>query len=398
MGKICIIILISDQLIQNVMFIKWFLKNKPQTDLDLVCITSPEMEKKHKMEAMENALAGTRKFFSAIRKITVDENDVKSIIRELEKAGFDRASYREIHINTTGGTKPMSIAGFEFFKDWNNAVFYYQPILNPLRVIYPEPSEAEEVEIPITLREYFAAYGVSFDTDCRCVKDWEYNRKVFPLIEEFKSERNLFMKIQNDNHFKPKLKKGPLEFENMNRERLKNSLEVEDPQSAIARLRLASEKFGFGRERITGRQIKYMTGGWFEEFVYQKIKEEKKLSDEFIALNLIIRKNHTNHPVDQEPEEKTRKLPNELDVVYIEGLMNPVFHIVECKSFLDEESQSKLLTDTLYKMQALKKDFGLNVRSHLYTMSVIQKESALARAADLGIEIVDGTQLREQEE
>ena len=380
MGKNCIVILISEQTIQNIMFLKWFLRNKLQTNLDLLYVTTDRMEKRNKIEAIKNALGNAVQYFAGIKPVTVDENDIESVFDGMRKILPDTSIYEKIHVNATGGTKLMSIACYEFFKELSNTVLYYQPIDKPLKIIHPEGEKDIKVEIPVTLKEYFAAYNISFCPNYNCIKDWNYNRNVLPLIERAKAEREFFMKIQNDNHFKKKLKNnGFLDFKDINKERLSklsNELTAEYLQSI-------SEEFGFGKDRITATQVKYITGGWFEEFVFQKIKKEKQLSEEFIALNVKIRNN---------------TVENEFDVTYIEGKTNPMLHIIECKSFIDEESQSKLLLDTLYKMQALKKDFGLSVKSHLYTMSIIQKKSVFARAESFGIEIVDRTKLVNPEE
>ena len=50
--------------------------------------------------------------------------------------------------------------------------------------------------------------------------------------------------------------------------------------------------------------------------------------------------------------------------------------------------------DALYKLQAIiKSKFGLNVTSHFYTQSIVEKESALSKAKEFGIKITDGSEL-----
>lgn len=54
----------------------------------------------------------------------------------------------------------------------------------------------------------------------------------------------------------------------------------------------------------------------------------------------------------------------------------------------------KAINDALYKLQAIiKSKFGLYVKQHLYTKSIIEKETPLNRAKEFGIDIKDGTQL-----
>lgn len=376
MKRICIVILISEQTIPNLMFLKWLLSNNGGGILELFCVTTEYMEQKNKVQAIQKALGEMNGLFSKMTPITVDENDLKEIIKKIEVQFSDLPIYDEIHVNITGGTKIMSIACYEVFKNKENTVLYYQSVNKPMQILNSKMSKYS-IEVPITIKEYLDAYNVACKIDNICVKDWNYNQTVLPIVENMTNERSIYLELQNNECFRKILKKkGALEFDKIDSEklsRLQNNPTVEQLVSC-------SVRFGFGSDKITGKEIKYITGGWFEEYVYQKLKTEKKLDDDSIALNIRI--------VNSDDKDK-----NELDVAYIEGKTNPRLNIVECKSFIDEALQAKLLTDTLYKMQALKKDFGLTVKSYLYTMSVIKKESVLSRAKDLDIEIIDRTKL-----
>ena len=376
MKRICAVILVSEQTIPNLMFLKWIVFNNKSILLELFCITTEYMEQKHKIRAIQNALGEINRFFPKITPVIVDENDLEEIVKKIELQFLYSVFYDEIHVNITGGTKIMSIACYEVFKNKENTVLYYQPVNKPMQILNSKMSKYS-IEVPITIKEYLDAYNVACKIDNICVKDWIYNQAVLPIVENMTNERSIYLELQNNEYFRKMLKKkGALEFDKIDSEklsRLQNNPTVEQLVSC-------SVRFGFGSDKITGKEIKYITGGWFEEYVYQKLKTEKKLDDDSIALNIRI--------VNSDDKDK-----NELDVAYIEGKTNPRLNIVECKSFIDEALQAKLLTDTLYKMQALKKDFGLTVKSYLYTMSVIKKESVLSRAKDLDIEIIDRTKL-----
>lgn len=379
MKRICAVILVSEQTIPNLMFLKWLLSNNGGGILELFCVTTEYMEQKNKIKAIQKALGEINSFFAKMTPIIVDENNLEEIIKKIEVQFSDLPIYDEIHVNITGGTKIMSIACYEVFKNKENTVLYYQPVNKPVQILnskIPEISK-NNIEANISIKEYLDAYNVAYKIDNICVKDWNYNQAVLPIVENMTSERSIYLELQNNEYFRKMLKKkGALEFDKIDSEklsRLQNNPTVEQ-------LMRCSVRFGFASDKITGKEIKYITGGWFEEYVYQKLKTEKKLDDDSIALNIRI--------VNSDDKDK-----NELDVAYIEGKTNPRLNIVECKSFIDEALQAKLLTDTLYKMQALKKDFGLTVKSYLYTMSIIKKESVLSRAKDLDIEIIDRTKL-----
>ncbi len=68
-----------------------------------------------------------------------------------------------------------------------------------------------------------------------------------------------------------------------------------------------------------------------------------------------------------------------------------MLHIIECKSRINEKDQKELLLNTIYKAQALRSSFGLAVKSHFYTRSIISNNSIKERAKSFGIDIYDGT-------
>ena len=118
--------------------------------------------------------------------------------------------------------------------------------------------------------------------------------------------------------------------------------------------------------------MKYITGGWFEEFIYQKIKDELQVPEENVALNVFIEKDNDK---------------NELDVIFIK---DNNLNVIECKSFIGGKEGVKILNNALYKLQAIMKSkFGLNAKSYLCTQSIIKKETPLTRAKEFGIEIVN---------
>lgn len=375
--KNCVVILVSAQTVPNVQFLKWFLKNNFQTGLELIFVSTNAMEKLQKSEAIWNAINENQKFFSERKTVLVDENDMADVQKNLSEA-TDFSSYQKVSVSITGGTKLMSISAFMFFSKLKKTEIFYQPISDKLQELSPEQKIVSDVE-NLTLKEYFAAFNLQFKFDCKCVKTWDYNKNVLPKIESCKKGREYLLKIQNEKHFKKKLdEKKILDLTNLNQDYLNelfsslNLQEVTDTVLATARL------FDFNPEKITKDEFRYITGGWFEEFVFQKIKEEHQLEEgKDIALNVTI--------------ESLSNARNELDVVYVDS--KNTLHIIECKSFIDQKSQSELLNNTIYKVQALKTKFGLTVKSHLYTMSVIDKDSVLKRANDFGIEIVDRSKL-----
>lgn len=375
MQKICVVILVSAQTVPNVQFLKWFLKNNFQTGLELIFVSTNAMEKLQKSEAIWNALDEKQKFFSERKTVLVDENDMADVQKNLSQTE-DFTSFEKVSVSITGGTKLMSISAFMFFSKLKNSEIFYQPISDKLQELSPEQKNIPDVE-NLTLKEYFTAFNMNFKFGCKCVKTWEYNQDVYDsLIKEKHETIRKMLQFQNDSWFRNIYKrKDFLDFTQIEDSKFENSgLSKSDKEEICGLL----ENCGFDIHNIKNDDFRYLTGGWFEEFVFQKIKNEQNLEEgKDIALNVTI--------------ESLSDAKNELDVVYVDS--KNTLHIIKCKSFIDQKSQGDLLNSTIYKAQALKSKFGLTVKSHLYTMSVIDKDSVLNRVKDFGIEIIDGRKL-----
>ena len=55
---------------------------------------------------------------------------------------------------------------------------------------------------------------------------------------------------------------------------------------------------------------------------------------------------------------------------------NNVLHVIECKTGLfDNKTNRTLFNDVLYKLAALRKDFGLYAKASIYTLSNLRDEN-----------------------
>ncbi len=105
------------------------------------------------------------------------------------------------------------------------------------------------------------------------------------------------------------------------------------------------------------------------------MKENLKLNDEFIGLNYSITRIYG---------EKVR---NEFDVLMI-NKNSPI--IVECKtSNYDKITKRNFLQETIYKLDSLKKEFGLSAKGYIFTLDNEIKETDYERAKIYGIEIMN---------
>ncbi len=371
--KTAVITLISEQTIPNVQFLKWFFKNHLQT-VDMIFISTKKMEEKRKSEDIINTIASLSQFFSAHSIIIVDENCLADIQTRI-MSELQNKKYTKIIANITGGTKLMSLAVYEVCKSFAYAEIYYQPIDKSLQKIYPDYAEYDISEL-LTLYEYMTAHGVQYTADNYCVKEYSYNQHVYELLIKNNRELiKLLVELQNTPYFKNTFKKKKsINITAVEEDRLQTQQGKKIDKDAFCAL---LDVAGFDKTALKRRELAYLTGGWFEEYVYQKIKAQHGIQEQNIALNVEIEKGSDK---------------NELDVVWLDAKNQ--LNVIECKSFL-EGIENKVLNDALYKLQAIMKSkFGLRTASYLYTKSSLsEKRSALHRAEEFGIKIVCGEQV-----
>ena len=127
-------------------------------------------------------------------------------------------------------------------------------------------------------------------------------------------------------------------------------------------------------EFLSVKQIKFLTGGWFEEYIFSYIDEIIPTAK---AMNCEIKKTDTN-------------VQNEFDIMFI--LKNQL-HIIEAKT--NFQGKSTLHNDTLYKSKALETDFGLRAHSIVATLDrdFEKKKSFLTRAKQMKIKLIFASEL-----
>ena len=330
--KTVLVCLVSEQTIPNVQFIKWYFKNNPQ-NMKILFLSTKDMEKKEKSKHIQDGLVNIDKFLE-YDIITTNENDITITYNALEKY-FSENRFNKIIVNITGGTKLMSLATYQFFVDKKNTEIYYQPIGKSLQQLYPESKKFDMFEI-LSLEEFLNAHGINFNFNNSCVKDWNFNKTVFErIVKDNHFEIKKLVILQNNSYFKNVFKrKDFLNFLEIPDEKFSNIEELSISKEDVCSL---FKLFDFNPEKIELAHLRYITGGWFEEYVYQKICNENSNVDiKNVALNVNISKGNDK---------------NELDIIYLDK--DNKLHVIECKSFVDGKEGQKVLNDALYKLQAI---------------------------------------------
>ena len=210
----------------------------------------------------------------------------------------------------------------------------------------------------------------------KCLKDFDFVKKYFDYFSSDKYNEDLINNLRV--HYRGKKSVAIETIENTNEET------ESDSGKQIVNLNYFLENVGFKtleEGKLLKSEIEFLTGGWFEEYVYYKIKSKYKFTDDEILLGVILEKS-----------DITNK--NDLDVVVVK---NNKFIVIECKTGMKIDGKVALLfNETVYKAAALKKNFGLHVASYLFTLEDLSMNDYLKKADVLGIKAIDKAQIKDE--
>lgn len=111
-------------------------------------------------------------------------------------------------------------------------------------------------------------------------------------------------------------------------------------------------------DRISQSELRYLISGWFEHYIHDVIAEYLQLPSDAIASQVKLYRSgqawkYSNH---------------EFDIIFL--YRNRVY-VIECKTAIrrNRRETHRLFNETIYRLAALKRDFGLNVSVGLVVLS-----------------------------
>lgn len=306
-----------------------------------------------------------------VKKILVVEDSVKDILNKLAMIKPEPDTFATL--NLTGGTKLMSLLTFNYFTTafGKNCSAYYMPIgRNSIERIFPFAPDQKYIT-PISyrfdLKTYLKALGLVPQPESKCARTvggFDLARRMFELhvcnrldFEAVREIRHLLKTIP------PQALSGhPIDITD---NRMVNEL--------LKRHKL------FIDGPFTREKAEYLAGAWFEEYCYFLIKDTLSLPGNAIW-NAVTADNHG--------------AINEFDVLFLSG---NTLSVVECKTGLKNPFTDKsIINETIYKLEALKKSFGLQTKCYVVTLDTNLrgargdfKPSVKSRAAQAEIYIAD---------
>lgn len=254
-------------------------------------------------------------------------------------------------VNLAGGTRYMALSVQHVFSNYN-ATFYYTQTDQNLIVktifdnsIYDDDDVILPIRYKMSLAEYFEVYGLSHDLDTpkALVSDVPQSQHMFNLF----SKRLL---SNGDYKVLEVLREKYRSWKYINIEEIEHT--INDSLVPIPNLSkfLNYIKFEPAEKGILSHEeLDFLTGGWFEEYVYYLIKNT--LEPDEIAIGVHI---------DGCTEISHN---NELDVCFIK---NNQFFVIECKSGINSNS---MFNEIVYKVSALKEVLlGVACRSYIFSL------------------------------
>ena len=284
----------------------------------------------------------------------------------------------QYYLNLAGGNRYMTLSVQHVFEEFNTLFFYTQTRENQIvktifdHSIYDDDDEVFPIKHRMTLKEYFGLYGLQSDVDepRKQVKETTFSQHLFTMFSQ-----NMFS--QGDYQVMSTLRE---KYRNWNYLRISEAERpVKEHMIAIPALSKFLNYIGFKPERddsLQSYEMEYLTGGWFEEYVYALIKQVLKPDD--IAMGVHISNGVIKHN-------------NELDVCFIKA--NKLF-VIECKTGVTSES---LFNEIVYKVCALKEVLLGTSNSYIFSLKKDHKGGWKKTAKYMGITFCDWLNLTKPE-
>ncbi len=329
--KTLLVTLVSNQTIPNIQFIKemrdentqyLFLSTKKMENEFAWIVDACKIEKSLQtvVEVKEYSIIDIREKLDGIKNF--DE--------------FDR-----ILVNVTGGTKVMSLTATDYFRDFKAEIYYVTGVDGTILKIHPKSSVVEtNIKHEILLPEYISGYGFLMQESSLSGVNYEYIKRFF----------SWFLQDRNTTH-----KSIISDLRKYRDSKILLISQVTGLSAFLAEIDFPLSDIE--RKILKKAEIKFLTGEWFEEYIYYRLKEELSIHDENIKNGAILRKNNT---------------PNEFDVIF---LYKGTLYTIECKTSIvnrggdPKAKPQNLITETIYKAAALQKNFGLFSKFAIFTLS-----------------------------
>lgn len=272
-------------------------------------------------------------------------------------------------VNLAGGTRYLALAVQHVFTQFNARLFYVQTrenliVNSPFDATFDDaPDTIDPIRYRMTLDEYFRLHGLGHDLKERSHRPTRSEEDALRVFDCFRTRRlphRAFHALEQLRLIY-RGKRKPMAIHDITFGR-------RDRRDAVPGLPELLNAIGFvprEKEMLQPAEVDYLTGGWFEEYVYYTL--QRLVAPQQIAIGVRIARPGTQHN-------------NELDVVFIKA--NTLF-VVECKTGV---ASDHMFNEIVYKASALKESFlGPSSHSYIFTLKNDYDHRLQTVAAIMGI-------------
>lgn len=287
---------------------------------------------------------------------------------------------QDIALNASGGTRPVSLAAYEIFREFDKPIFYVNPYTDELSWLNRRDESSFNLADKIKMPAFLQAHGVQVTNQGEKHGVPAQLREFIEILVNNATQLaaplaalNWFAQQANTDLISPRLSEQQQDWPEL--------IALIKAFASHGVLDFRNERLYFANEM--GRF--FTNGGWLETYVYGVLFG---LRSSMPILQDIGRS------VEVQRDMQGRPVRNELDVAFI---ANNHFYIIECKTkrfqHAPNSGDDSPSAETLYKLDTLQNILG-GVRASSLLVSYHDISSwDKQRAADLGIVVCSAAQL-----
>ena len=290
-----------------------------------------------------------------------------------------------IALNVTGGTKLMAVAAQEVFRSAGKPVFYVNLESDEVLVI-GEKASSQPLRAKLKVHEMLAAHGYRVSKQLQPQIGRELRDLTARLIDHVVGAGralgalNALARAARDNKLRAELSPSQQDSRALG--------EIVALFADAGLLHQHGSTLIFKSEESRA----FANGGWLEAHVFEALQSLRSQVDGLSDVAMGVRISFAGGTA--KPQGNDR---NEIDVAF---LYRNTLHLIECKTAnlaqAGNADDSKA-TEAIYKMESLLKLGGLRTRGMVvdYRGELAKSEANQRRAAEAGIAIVSGSQLKD---
>lgn len=247
--------LLSDQHVPNLLSVHHY---KPD---QLVLIESSQMKSRKVSEHFLNALkVGGMDYEGRSHIEPLDAEDDLPTMRKALRTAYGRFSASVWITNVTGGTKPMSIAAYEFYKALGGNIIYTN-VSRPAQIMNLVDGTTEDCNHRLTINEFLAGYGFESRKDEKKLKEAEGR------AQGWAESATLLARHASNSEI--------LSLDESQRKKARDrGIDLPKDRFHFPCNRLQEIWLGNSANRkLTKYEAEFLTGGWLEVFFWKLLKQ-----------------------------------------------------------------------------------------------------------------------------